>query len=73
MERNLRIKAKQRRDLVGNHLRGMIMAVVHQRQTAMGGGKTQSKLRRPCRIGFHADSKHLGLHAGLYQRLVIRL
>ena len=67
MQGNLRVKAQKRRDFIGYHLCGMIVTVIHQRQTSfVGSRKAQSKLCASCRKCLHPNTEHLGFHTGLY-------
>ena len=52
--------AEKRGNFIGNNLRGMIVTVVHERQTAlMSCGEHECKFSRTCRIGFNTDTEYL--------------
>ena len=64
---NLREEGQQRRDLIADHLSGMVVAVVHQGDALAGihGGVAQGKLRTAHGVALHADTEHLAFDAGL--------
>ena len=75
MQRDLREEREQRGYLVGDDLRGVIMAVVHQRNAlvAVHRGIAQRKFGAAYGIAFNADAEHLRLDAWLDLREIIRL
>ena len=64
---NLREEGQQRRDFVADHLGGVIVAVVHERDALIPvhGGVAQGKFRAAYGIALHADAENLAFDAGL--------
>ena len=74
MKRNFREEAEKSRDFIRYNFGGMIMTVVHERQTAvMSCGKCEGEFRRTCGKGFNADTEYFGFNTRLYEILVKRL
>ena len=67
MQRDLREERQQRRDLVGDDLRRMIVAVVHQRDAPVHvhRGVGQRELAGTDGVRLHANAEDLALDAGL--------
>ena len=75
VQRDLREESQQGGDFVADHLGGVVVAVVHQRDALffVHGGVGQRELGAAHRISLHTDAEHLGFHAGLDLIKVIRL
>ena len=75
VERDLREEGQQGRDLIADHLGGVVVTVIHQGNALfpVEGGVAQGKLGAAHGVGFHTDAEHLALDAGLYQLEVVRL
>ena len=67
MEGDLREESQQGGDFVADDFCGVIVAVVHQRDTfiSIESGVAQGKLSGTHRVRFHADTEHFALDAGL--------
>ena len=68
VERDLREEGQQGRNLVADHLGGMVVAVIHQRNALfpVEGGVAQGKLGTAHGVSLHADAEHLAFDAGLH-------
>ena len=75
MERDLREEGQQGRDLIADHLGGVVVTVIHQGNALfpVEGGVAQGKLGAAHGVRLHTDAEHLALDAGLYQLEVVRL
>ena len=69
-----REEGQQGRDLVADHLGGVVVTVIHQGNALfpVEGGVAQGKLSAAHGVRFHTDAEHLALDAGLYQLEVVR-
>jgi hypothetical protein len=68
VERDLGEEGEKRGDLVRNHLGGMVVTVVHQRNAAVfvSCRVAERELSRADGVRLNADTEYLGLNAGLY-------
>ena len=75
VEGDLREEGQQGGDLIADHLGGMVVTVVHQRNALfpVEGGVAQGKLGAAHGVSLYADAEHLALDAGLHQLEVVRL
>ena len=72
MQSHILVEQKQGRDLVGNQLGGLIMAVVHQRSDAGFVGVGQTELCRADGVGLQTDTEHLGFQGDVDLFLIVR-
>ena len=75
VEGNLREEGQQGRDLIADHLGGVVVTVIHQRNALfpVEGGIAQGKLSAAHGVRLHTDAEHFALDAGLHQLEVVRL
>ncbi len=71
MQSDLLVKEKERGDLIGNDLGGMIVTVVHKGGNARLGGVGEAELGRADGVIFKSDTKHLGLEGYVDLGLVV--